>query len=78
MSDIFSPEALGAQLQRVKDLPPEQVEVGGVATSAGDVGVQGSASADIGKPGGWTFGAEGSWMRRAGGSIAGLFRWTGK
>lgn len=76
MSDRFSltPE----QLKKLPDLPPDEGGIGAVATSAGDVGVQGAINKDIGKPGGWFVLGEGSWMRRAGGSISGWLGWKGK
>lgn len=75
---LFDREALAAQLKTVQDLPRDQAAVGVVATADGDVGIKGSASKDIGAPGGWSFGAAGEWMRKAGGSVAGMFQWKGK
>jgi hypothetical protein len=66
-----------AQLDKLKDLPDGESQAGIVVKpGAGgiDVGVTGSISEDIGKPGGWFFLAEGSWMRKAGGSIAAMLR----
>lgn len=78
MSELFSPEATAAQLKKLPDLPPEEGGVGVVATSDGDVGIQGAVNKDIGKPGGWFVLAEGSWMRRAGGTVSGWVGWKGK
>lgn len=80
MPDIFSPQATQAQLDKLKDLPDNDAQAGIVVkpSSGGlDVGVQGSISEDIGKPGGWVFIAEGSWMRKAGASFAAMFRRKG-
>jgi hypothetical protein len=79
MADLlkFSKEATQAQLDKLKDIPEREAQAGIVVKPSGsgiDVGVTGSISEDIGKPGGWFFLAEGSWMRKAGGSIAAMLR----
>lgn len=78
MSDIFNAEATSAQLKKLPDLPAEEGGIGVVATNDGDVGVHGAINKDIGQPGGFFLLAEGSWMRKAGGSVAGWFGWKGK
>lgn len=77
MPDIFSPEATQRQLEQLGEQPPEQGGIG-VVVNGKDVGVQGAVNKDVGKPGGWFVLAEGSWMRRAGGSVAGWLGWKGK
>ena len=72
MSDRFSPEALRKTRE---GLPPEQGGIGVVVTPD-DLGVQGSASKQIGK--GWTVQAVGSWMKDAGYSAAAWLGWKGK
>ncbi len=52
MSELFSPEALDAQLKQLPELPAEQGGVGVVATKD-DFGIKGQVNKDIGKPGGW-------------------------
>jgi hypothetical protein len=77
----FSKEATQAQLDKLKDIPDDAAEVGAVVTpgmNGLDVGVKGSISQDLGKPGGWAFIAEGSWMKKAGGSVAAMLRRKGK
>ena len=74
---VFSKEATQAQLDKLKDLPEREAQAGVVVkpgASGLDVGVTGSISEDIGKPGGWFFLAEGSWLRKAGGSFAAMLR----
>ena len=78
MSDIFGPEATKKHVKRLPDLPKEEVGIGLTATTSGDIGVEGHANKDIGKPGGWFVLAEGSWMRRAGGTVTGWLGWKGK
>lgn len=77
MSELFSPEQLRTELKKLPELPAEQAGVGVVATSD-DIGIRGEVNKDIGKPGGWFVMAEGSWMKRAGGSVAGWIGWKGK
>jgi hypothetical protein len=72
MPDIFSKDALDAQLRKLPDLPPEEGGVGVVAQN-GDVGVEGAVNKSLGK--GWFVEGEGSWMRRAGWSVAGWLGW---
>ena len=81
MPDIFSPNATQAQLDKLKDLKDDEAEIGAVVKpgmNGLDVGAKGSISQDIGKPGGWGFLAEGSWMKKAGGSVAAMLRRKGK
>ncbi len=73
MSDIFSPKNTGKAIQ---DLPAEEAGVGVTATSDGDVGVAGHVKKDLGK--GWTASAQGSWMRKAGGTVSAWLGWKGK
>lgn len=77
MPDIFTPEALDAQLKKLPDLPANEGGVGVVATK-NDIGVKGQVNVDVGKPGGWFVLAEGSWMRRAGATVSGWVGWKGK
>jgi hypothetical protein len=81
MSDIFSPantaKAVHDAIEK-PDLPAEEVGIGFKATTSGDIGIQGHANKDVGKPGGWFFLAEGSWMRRAGGTVTGWLGWKPK
>ena len=78
MTSIFGKDALDAQIKKLPDVPAETVGVGITATTSGDVGVKGEANKDIGNPGGWFVLAEGSWMRRAGGTVSGWLGWKGK
>lgn len=73
MSNPFSSEILAEQL---KKLPSNEANVG-VVKEGKEVGVTGSVSKDIGKPGGWWFGAEGTWTKTKS-KIAALFTWKGK
>jgi len=76
---IFDPDSTQKQLDKLRDLPPEEGGIG--ATFDGqtkDIGVRGRYHKDIGKPGGWFTVGEGSWMRRAGYSVAGWLGWRGK
>ena len=73
MSDRFSPEALRKTRE---GLPPEQGGIGVVVTPD-DLGVQGSASKQIGK--GWSVAATGQWMKQTKDRwVAGWLTWTGK
>lgn len=72
MSELFSQEKLAEQL---KKLPENEANIG-VVTEGKDIGITGSVSKDIGKPGGWWFGAEGTWVK-AKSRIAAMFSWKG-
>lgn len=72
----FRPEVLSSALKHAETVAPQTAEVGVVATHD-DQGIVGSASIDLGKPGGWSFAAAGAWMRKQKGSIAALFKWQG-
>lgn len=79
--NIFSPDKTAKVVHDTIPepvVPSDEVEIGAKVTSQGDVGIQGRANADIGKPGGWSVLAEGSWMRKAGGAITGWFKWKPK
>jgi hypothetical protein len=75
MADIFSNDATAAQLDKLKDLPPEQGGIG-IAVENGDVGVQGAASKELGK--GWRLTAAGSWFVTKGYAAAAWVGWKGK
>jgi hypothetical protein len=75
--DIFSKDALDAEIKKLPDLPPEQGGVGVVAKEGGDLGVEGSVNKKIGDGGAFVE-AQGSWMRKAGWSIGAWFGWKGK
>jgi hypothetical protein len=75
VSEIFTKDALDAQLRKLPDLPAEQGGIGVVAKD-GDVGVEGAVNKQLGK--GWFVEGEGSWMKRAGWSAAGWLGWKGK
>lgn len=79
--DLFSPDATAGavkqQLDALDTLPENDGRIG-VVVQGTDVGVQGQANVDIGKPGGWSFAAAGAWFRQQGASAAGYFRWRGK
>lgn len=77
MTNRFGPAALDKAV-RDTELPPEDISIGVTGTSAGDVGVQGHVSKDIGAPGGWSLSAAGEWMRGAGGSLMARLRWKGR
>jgi hypothetical protein len=62
-------------IEKLEDLPRDQVQAGVAAKAGGDVGAFVEAQKDIGRPGGWTLAAAGEWMRRAGWSAAGVLRW---
>jgi hypothetical protein len=72
--DIFSRDALDEQLRKLPDLPSEQGGIGVVAQN-GDVGVEASVNKQLGN--GWFVEGEGSWMRRAGYSVAAWLGWKG-
>jgi hypothetical protein len=74
---IFSPGATQAQIDKLSDLPQEEGGIGATVTSKGDVGVVGTINRDIGKPGGWFVLGQGSWMRKAGGTVTGWLKWKG-
>lgn len=73
---LFSDDAIKASLDKLDDVPKEEASIG-VVVQCNDIGVTGSVSKDIGKPGGWDVAAEGTWMRRTGAKIAALLRWKG-
>lgn len=80
MPSIFSKDATQAQLDKLKDLKDNDAAAGVVVKPGADgldVGVQGHVSQDIGKPGGWFVLAEGSWLKKAGGSFAAMLRRKG-
>jgi hypothetical protein len=74
MSELFSNDALSAELRKLPDLPPEEVNVGAVATG-GDVGVEANVNKTLSK--GWFIEGQGSWMARAGASAALWLGWKG-
>lgn len=43
-----------------------------------DLGITGSASVDIGKPGGWSLGGAGGYWKNAGATVKGWVKWRGK
>ena len=71
MSDIFSPEATKAALDR---LPANQGGIG-IAVEGHDVGVQGAAQKSIGK--GWSIAATGEWFKDKGYKAAAWLGWKG-
>ena len=71
--DAVKKAAHQTELETLKDLPDNDAQIG-VVVKPGDIGVSGSISEDIGKPGGWGFLAEGSWMHKAGGSVKAMLR----
>jgi hypothetical protein len=74
--NIFSDNSIKRDLEKLEDVPKEEANIG-VVVEGGDVGVTGSVSKDLGKPGGWDVAAEGTWMRRTGAKLAALLRWKG-
>lgn len=76
MSDIFSPEATQKQLDALRELPKEQAKLG-VVVDGNDIGVEGSVSKDVGKPGGWFVAAQGT-LSRTTKRVAGMIGWSGK
>lgn len=75
MSDIFSPESTQKQIDALRDLPKERIQVG-IVVDGKDVGVEGSASKDLGKPGGWFVAAQGT-LSRTKKRIAAMLGWSG-
>lgn len=71
---VFGDNVIKRYLDDLEDLPLEHADVG-VVVKDGDVGITGSVNKDIGKPGGWKFAAEGSWMHKAGKSVKALLTW---
>jgi hypothetical protein len=63
-------------VKKLDTLPSQQAEIGAVATQGGDLGVQGSVRARVGK--GWSVGAAGQWMKDTGWAVAATFGWKGK
>lgn len=78
MTGIFDAEATKKHVKQLPDLPPEEVGIGVTATTAGDIGIEGHANKDLGRPGGWFVLAEGSWMRKAGGTLTTWLGWKPK
>ena len=68
----FSSDKLSDQL---KKLPDNEANVG-VVVEGKDIGITGSVSKDVGKPGGWWFGAEGTWTKTKA-KLAALLTWKG-
>lgn len=75
LSDIFSPDALGAQIKKLDTLPAEQAGVGLVAEN-GDVGIVAAGSKTLGK--GWSVRGSLAYMKDAGYSAAAWLGWKGK
>lgn len=75
MPDIFSTDALAAEVKKLPDLPKNEGKVGAVMVN-GDAGVEGSISADLGK--GVFVEGEGSWFMRAGYRAAAMIGWKKK
>lgn len=76
MSDLFTDNKIKESLEKLEDVPKNEAEIG-VVVEGKDVGVTGSVSKDIGKPGGWDVAAQGTWMQRTGARLAALLRWRG-
>lgn len=77
MADIFDPESTQKQIDKLRELPPEEGGIGAV-TDGKDVGIRGTFRKDLGKPGGWFTAGEGSFMKKAGASLAWWLGWKGK
>lgn len=75
MPDLFSDEALKAQLEQLPQIPPNEGSVG-LVTENGDVGVHGRINTAIGRS--WYVAGEGSWMRRTGYRVAAMLGWRGR
>lgn len=73
---IFDTESTQKQLDRLRELPPEEGGFGAVV-EGDDVGVRGTWHKDIGKKGGWTFATAGSWMRKQKARAEVWFNWKG-
>ena len=79
MSKVFSfgdavkKAAHQTELETLKDLKDDEAQVG-VVVKPGDIGVSGSISQDLGKPGGWGFVAAGEWMQKTRGSVRAMLR----
>lgn len=73
---LFDENSIKRNLDKLEKVPENEANIG-VVVQDGDVGVTGSVSKDIGKPGGWDVSAEGTWMRRTGAKLAALLRWRG-
>lgn len=74
----LSTDVLHQQIMKELDtIQKEHAEVG-VITKDGDIGVIGSVSRDIGKPGGWEVAAEGGWMKKTKAWAAAILTWKGK
>ena len=71
--DIFSPEATKKEIDELHELPNERVQVG-VVMYGREIGVEGSASKDIGKPGGWFVAAKGT-LTRTKKRVAAMIGW---
>lgn len=73
----FSDKNIRDSFKKLENLEENKAEIG-IVVEDSDIGIAGSISKDIGKPGGWEVGAEGSWMRRTGAKLAALLKWSVK
>ena len=69
----MSDTPIGDAVEKLKDLPLNELQVGGVLSND-DAGVEGRFQKKVGK--GKSVAVEGGWMKRAGYRVAGMFGWT--
>jgi hypothetical protein len=75
-SDTPIRDALAKRVE-IPDLPPGETRIAGQFQQHGESGISLEMEHDIGKPGGWTAGAQAGIWTRAGAAVKGWFRFRG-